>query len=180
MARLQILELPEGSGDDRPPFVLVVDEVATGPNGELLIKSSDFEGVAEKIGARAILSFEETIDIPANDVPLYENGQPLFFKVHLEAEAEQFRQQVQDEIRKAQADFKRAIEDAKLRAASDNGWTGRPTHPDGTPYGYAEITAEGWESCEGCRTWGQWTINNPHDCPSTYIKGPIAKPTRDA
>lgn len=68
MARLQILELPEGSNDDRPPFVLVVDQVATGPDGELLIKSSDFDGINERIGARAVFVFEETIDIPANDV----------------------------------------------------------------------------------------------------------------
>jgi hypothetical protein len=115
MARLQILELPEGSGDDRPPFVLVVDEVATGPDGELLIKSSDFEGVAEKIGARAILSFEETIDIPANEVPLDEHGQPLFLKVHLQPEAEQFREQVQEEIRKAQAELRGAIESGTER-----------------------------------------------------------------
>ncbi|MBI0293306.1 hypothetical protein JBE04_02025 [Streptomyces sp. PRKS01-29] len=51
--------------------------------------------------------------------------------------------------------------------------TGRPTHPDGTPYNYSEITAEGWEHCDGCRTWGQWTADNPHDCPNTYIQGPF-------
>jgi hypothetical protein len=178
MARLQILELPEGSGDDRPPFVLVVDQYEPTEATPALLQNR--QDMAEAIGARAVLVFEETIDIPANEVPLDENGQPLFLKVHLEAEAEQFRQQVQDEIRKAQADVTRSIEDAKLRAASEDGWTGRPTHPDGTPYGYAEITAGGWESCEGCRTWGQWTTSNPHDCPGTYIRGPIAKPTRDA
>jgi hypothetical protein len=82
MARLQILELPEGSSDDRPPFILVIDQVATGPDGELLLKSSDFEGVNERIGARAVLVFEETVDIPANDVTAYsgeavpKNGDP--------------------------------------------------------------------------------------------------------
>ncbi|WP_445023572.1 hypothetical protein [[Kitasatospora] papulosa] len=54
------------------------------------------------------------------------------------------------------------------REASD-----RPTHPDGTPYRYHEIVAEGWGHCDGCRTWGRgWTAENPHDCPGTYVKGP--------
>jgi hypothetical protein len=183
MARLQILELPEGASDDRAPFVLVVDQAlpvrhVMGP--DQIDVRSEWDILAEKIGARGVIVTPETVDIPANEVPLDENGQPLFLKVHLEAEAEQFHKQVQEEIRKAQADVTRSIEDAKLRAASEDGWTGRPTHPDGTPYGYAEITAGGWESCEGCRTWGQWTTSNPHDCPGTYIKGPIAKPEADA
>ncbi|MGQ4353145.1 hypothetical protein [Streptomyces drozdowiczii] len=54
--------------------------------------------------------------------------------------------------------------------------SGRPTHPDGTPYRYHEIVAEGWEHCDGCRTWGRgWTAENPHDCPGTYVKGPSAE-----
>ena len=40
----------------------------------------------------------------------------------------------------------------------------RPTHPDGTPYRYHEIVAEGWGHCDGCRQWGQWTAENPHEC----------------
>lgn len=107
MARLQILELPEGDGDDRPPFLLVIDEVATGPDGELLIKSSDFTGVREEIGARAVLVFEETVDIPANDVPVGPDGYPL--KIRIEGDFEQFREQVQDEIRKAQGELQDAI-----------------------------------------------------------------------
>ena len=35
MARLQILELPEGDGDDRPPFVLVVDQLPADGDGAL-------------------------------------------------------------------------------------------------------------------------------------------------
>lgn len=99
MTRLQILELPEGSGDDRPPFVLVIDEAATGPDGELLITSSSFEGIRERIGARAVLVFEETVDIPANEVPVDPDGYPL--RVRVEGDFEQFREQVQDEGRKA-------------------------------------------------------------------------------
>lgn len=70
MARLQILELPEGSGDDRPPFILVIDEyeprrymLALGDEEQVV---DEFAGVAEKIGARQILAFVETVDIPAN------------------------------------------------------------------------------------------------------------------
>ncbi|MGC5534206.1 hypothetical protein [Streptomyces sp. SR-10] len=59
--------------------------------------------------------------------------------------------------------------------------SGRPTHPDGTPYRYHEIVAEGWEHCDGCRTWGQgWTTESPHDCPGTYAKGPTTEEASDA
>ncbi|MGW0837576.1 hypothetical protein [Streptomyces prunicolor] len=68
MARLQILQLPEGAGDDRPPFVLVIDEAATGPDGELLIKAADFIEAREATGDRGVFVFEETVTIPANDV----------------------------------------------------------------------------------------------------------------
>lgn len=40
----------------------------------------------------------------------------------------------------------------------------RPTHPDGTPYRYHEIAAEGWGHCDGCHQWGQWTPESPHEC----------------
>lgn len=71
MARLQILELPEGSSDDRPPFVLVVDQYVarhyiTGLDQPEPV--SEFDGITEKVGARAVLVFEETVDIPANEV----------------------------------------------------------------------------------------------------------------
>lgn len=70
MARLQILELPEGGGDERPPFVLVIDQYEPPPYpGEP--EQSPLDGVAEKIGARAVLAFEDTIDIPANDTTAY-------------------------------------------------------------------------------------------------------------
>ncbi|MET8378044.1 hypothetical protein [Streptomyces microflavus] len=75
MARLQILELPEGAGDDRPPFILVIDEWA-----------SPFHGLpnewAEKIGAQGVLVFEDTIDIPANDTSAF--AQPPGAAPHLD------------------------------------------------------------------------------------------------
>ncbi|MBZ6102692.1 hypothetical protein ACH4NO_17960 [Streptomyces olivaceus] len=72
MARLQILELPEGSSDDRPPFLLVVDQVpANGDGFEALRRDLMDDYLAARTGARAVLVFEDTIDIPANDTSGY-------------------------------------------------------------------------------------------------------------
>ncbi|MEV8033875.1 hypothetical protein [Streptomyces sp. NPDC086182] len=68
MARLQILELPEGASDDRPPFVLVIDE-ATEETAESLNEVGI--STAELIGARTVLVFSETVEIPANDTTAY-------------------------------------------------------------------------------------------------------------
>lgn len=104
MARLQILALPEGTGDDRPPFVLVVDQTA--PQRIALGVDTPWrdywQDVADKIGARAAIVTPETIDIPANDVPVDENGHPLFLKVHIEGEFEKLREQAEEEIRSVQ------------------------------------------------------------------------------
>ncbi|OMI34386.1 hypothetical protein [Streptomyces sparsogenes] len=80
MARLQILELPEGAGDDQPPFVLVIDQYEPPPYPDEPGDTSPFDGVAEKIGARGVLVFEETIDIPANQVTV-DDGQAIRLKV---------------------------------------------------------------------------------------------------
>ncbi|MEU0836082.1 hypothetical protein [Streptomyces sp. NPDC005969] len=61
---------------------------------------------------------------------------------------------------------------APVPAAEPETRTGTMRHPDGMPYRYSEIVAEGWERCDGCRIWGQWTAEKPHDCPGPYIKGP--------
>jgi hypothetical protein len=72
MARLQILELPEGTNDDRPPFVLVLDQV----DDELAEDITRWpDDIATRIGARQVLCFPGTIDIPANDLDGY-NGIP--------------------------------------------------------------------------------------------------------
>lgn len=43
----------------------------------------------------------------------------------------------------------------------------KPTHPDGTVFGHAEMVAGGWEHCDYCRTWGRgWTPETPHACPT--------------
>jgi hypothetical protein len=69
MARLQILELPEGAGDERPPFVLVVDQSA--PQHYILGVDSTWQDhwqtLADKIGARGVIVTPDTIDIPANE-----------------------------------------------------------------------------------------------------------------
>lgn len=161
MARLQILELPEGSGDDRPPFVLVVDEAPiTEPQFEALRRDLQASDLAERTGARAVLCFECTIDIPANETPVDPDGYPL--KIRIEGEFEQFREQVQGEVYAAQETIRRGIRYAKDHYGALS--TGRPTHPDGTPYNYNEIISGGWSHCDGCHTWGQWTSEKPHDC----------------
>ena len=84
MARLQILELPEGTGDDRPPFILVIDQArvedfypsvedksAWQAFQERLATEDPLQHIAEKTGARAVLVFEGPIDIPANDTTAY-------------------------------------------------------------------------------------------------------------
>lgn len=95
MARIQILELPtvyQENGTDETPFVLIIDEyepaqyilgVDQGPS------PSPWDGVAERIGARAILAFEETIDIPANQV-LLEDGHTV--QLGVETDLQPFRE----------------------------------------------------------------------------------------
>ncbi|MET9096230.1 hypothetical protein ABZX72_29545 [Streptomyces cyaneofuscatus] len=73
MTRLQILELPMGADDERPPFVLVVDQytaqrVVTGARQTAASFVDPMERAAGEIGARGTLVFAETVEIPANDV----------------------------------------------------------------------------------------------------------------
>jgi hypothetical protein len=93
--------------------VLVVDQADEATIASLTRQASvpdeplAIHPIANQIGARAVLVFEETIDIPANDVPVDPDGYPL--KIRVEGDFEQFREQVQDEIRKAQAEMRQAI-----------------------------------------------------------------------
>lgn len=76
MARLQILELPEGAGDDRPPFILVVDQYTP----QRIVLGADapyrdyWHDLAQQIGARGVIVTPETVDIPANDTTAYAVG----------------------------------------------------------------------------------------------------------
>lgn len=67
MARLQILELPAGSGDDRPPFVLVIDQCEGLPLDTVKTVEGYWRQTGEQIGARGVLIFMESVEIPAND-----------------------------------------------------------------------------------------------------------------
>ncbi|MCX5598441.1 hypothetical protein OOK29_09850 [Streptomyces phaeochromogenes] len=71
MARLQILELPEGSGDDRPPFLLVVDQWPDTVSANEPAVLEAWMKMAEQAGARTVLLTEDTIDIPANHTSAY-------------------------------------------------------------------------------------------------------------
>ncbi|WPO74016.1 hypothetical protein [Streptomyces sp. KN37] len=73
MARLQILELPEvfvGAASETP-FILVIDQYEPPPYPGDITEPAPYDGIAEKIGARAVLVFEDAIDIPANDITAY-------------------------------------------------------------------------------------------------------------
>lgn len=68
MARLQILELPEGSGDERSPYLLIIDQV----DDELAEDIARWpDDIGKRTGARHVLCFPGTIDIPANDTAAY-------------------------------------------------------------------------------------------------------------
>ncbi|MFE9684169.1 hypothetical protein [Streptomyces sp. NPDC006285] len=101
MPRLQILPLPEvfvGEASETP-FVLVIDqadeailqrlafgttiEVGDG-NGNGTTTTPTYEYLKQQLGARAILVFADTIEIPANDVSAYAPG-PVD-DVHLDVE----------------------------------------------------------------------------------------------
>lgn len=107
MARIQILELPtEHHGDDMTtPFVLIIDQAddatryALGPTDDTMYTAQ--ATIAEAIGARTVLVFPTTIDIPANQVEVDGQSYPLVVKV--EGDFEQFREQIGDEIRRGQA-----------------------------------------------------------------------------
>lgn len=77
MARLQILELPSGQDDDRPPFVLVVDEcvpqrIALGSGASF---ADHWQNLADRVGASGVIVTPETVEIPANEaLPLAEGA----------------------------------------------------------------------------------------------------------
>lgn len=73
MARIQILELPtEHHGDNMTtPFLLILDQVE-----DVEAVRASMSGAKELSGARGILAFEETIEIPANDTSAYRDATP--------------------------------------------------------------------------------------------------------
>ncbi|MGW2048552.1 hypothetical protein ACWCPF_25720 [Streptomyces sp. NPDC001858] len=113
MARIQILELPtiyRDEGPDETPFILVIDQAPAGGDAYDVFRRNlqAHDDIVERTGARAVLCFADTIEIPANETPVDPDGYPL--KIRVEGDFETFREQVQDEIRKAQQDMREAVD----------------------------------------------------------------------
>ncbi|MEU4967789.1 hypothetical protein [Streptomyces smyrnaeus] len=118
MARLQILELPEverADGTHETPFALVLDQtvperVVLAPGtGKVLDRWEEFAG---RMGARAVIVTPETVDIPANDVPLDAEGKPIRWPI--EPDFTGFREQVQQEVHAAQQELAQTLGARKL------------------------------------------------------------------
>lgn len=108
MARIQILELPtiyRDEGPDETPYILVIDQVDEQTAADIARWPDD---IAKRTGARHVLCFSETVDIPANETPVDPDGYPL--KIRVEGDFEQFHEQVQDEIRKASEQLRRGLQ----------------------------------------------------------------------
>ncbi|RPK74469.1 hypothetical protein [Streptomyces sp. ADI95-17] len=95
MPRLQILELPESADDERPQFVLVVDQclpqrIALGMDQSPV--QSYWHMLADEIGARGVIVTAETVEIPANEVPVGPDGYSV--RLRFEADLDGFRDQV--------------------------------------------------------------------------------------
>lgn len=107
MARIQILELPtEHHGDDMTtPFLLILDQVE-----DAKAISTSMQGAKELSGARGILAFEETIEIPGNEITLTEGTEGNVVRLRVEPDLTGFREQVMTEVARAQADARAAIQ----------------------------------------------------------------------
>ncbi|MFJ7998955.1 hypothetical protein ACIQ7D_17665 [Streptomyces sp. NPDC096310] len=111
MARLQILELPEGEGDRRPPFLLVIDQV----DDELAEDIAHWPGdIAKRGGAQHVLCFPGTIDIPANEITLSDATDGNVVRLRVEPRLEGFREKVEEEVLYAQGKVTRAADGLRL------------------------------------------------------------------
>ncbi len=106
MPRIQILSLPEGTSDDRPPFAVVVDQADSetlhslaygvrydSDHGERPIR----DALKEELGARAILVFADTIEIPANNVSAYATPSMV---IRIEGDVDSGSADLADQIRR--------------------------------------------------------------------------------
>lgn len=100
MARIQILPLPEGACDERPPFALVIDQVPTDETGFDALRRDvgTPDDLIERIGARAVLVFEDTIEIPANDATAYSTPSMV---IHVEGDLANLPEEAETAIRAA-------------------------------------------------------------------------------
>ncbi|MEH0417809.1 hypothetical protein [Streptomyces sp. B21-083] len=89
------------------PFVLVIDQMPKDDAAFEALRCDLGFATAQQTGARAVLVFEDTIDIPANETPVDPDGYPL--KIRVEPDFETFRQQVQEEILAAQGKITTAL-----------------------------------------------------------------------
>ncbi|MFQ6851261.1 hypothetical protein AAIB46_10230 [Streptomyces sp. 35M1] len=112
MARLQILELPEGADDARAPFVVVLDQVEQSSAFDSVAARRQLDESARAWGASGTLVAADTIEIPANDVPIGPDGYPVRFKV--EADVAGFGEDVAAAICRARAEADRATEGGHL------------------------------------------------------------------
>jgi len=99
MARLQILELPEGSDDDRPPFILVFDQLGE-DDFENLAVVDQVERLKEQAGARAVLAYPGTLDIPANDTTAYLGSSDMKTEIDLKLGGQDVREAVSADMQK--------------------------------------------------------------------------------
>lgn len=107
MARIQILELPtEHHGDDMvTPFLLILDQVEDAEG-----ISTSMQGAKELSGARGILAFAETIEIPANEITLSDATDGNVVRLRVEPDLTGFHQTVMAEVARAQADARTATQ----------------------------------------------------------------------
>lgn len=120
MSRIQILELPEGAGDDRPPFVLVVDEWE--PQGSW---TSPWQELGNKIGARAVVVTPETIEIPAAEVTLStlnERADGNVVRVRVEPDLSRFEDAVADAMASAQKRVDLRLGEGRTQQGGEPEW----------------------------------------------------------
>ena len=101
MARIQILELPavlRENGFDETPFVVVIDQVDTEEAAERLLEDIGDRNLAEAMGARQVLVFQDTMDIPANDTSAYATGTAGDVHLEFQADAPKFGPPAEGEI----------------------------------------------------------------------------------
>lgn len=125
MARIQILELPmvHHGEDTETPFAVIIDQAddstlealgmstnSLSPMGGLMQTLSI--SVAEQLGARTVLVFEETVDIPANELTfthVQEAADGNIVRLRVEPDLDGFTDKVMAEVAKAQADARAAF-----------------------------------------------------------------------
>ncbi|MBK3572601.1 hypothetical protein JHN63_01930 [Streptomyces sp. MBT65] len=122
MPRLQILELPtEHHGDDMStPYLLIIDEAPSDDAAfDALRRDLADNDLVARTGARAVLCFEATMELPAYQAVPGEQIYPVTFQVL--PDFTEFRAQVASELQTTQqhlAEFVRGQTDEQVRLAA--------------------------------------------------------------